>query len=312
MIVKENFDPRKVAGYIWKDMALSAVSATTAYVAYSGIGITEASLPFAPVGVLGTALAIFLAFRNNTSYARWTEAAQYWQNITTQSRIFGRLIMTFVHSHRHQQQYNPEQALLFQHQMIRRQIAWVNALRLQLRGQEVWEALKPFLPDDEYNTLLSKQNKPGYLMQQHGHHIYEAMANGTLQGFDSFQLEGALAQLAAQQSGCERLKAIPVPRQYTYFTRVFVHLFVILLPFCLLSLFTPTNTTWLIFPLTLLIAFLFVTVERVGAVNEYPFENRITDVPLTAFCNSIERDLLQTLGDLDLPAKLQPVDGYLY
>ena len=34
-----------------------------------------------------------------------------------------------------------------------------------------------------------------------------------------------------------------------------------------------------------------------GEVNEDPFEGRITDVPLTAICNTIERDLRELLGE---------------
>lgn len=312
MILKENFDPMKVAGYIWKDMALAAASAATALVAYHPLGIREAALPFAPIAVLGSALAIFLAFRNNTSYARWTEASQYWYSIKTQSRILGRLIITFADSHSHTPHYDATRAGDFQRHMTYRHIAWVHALRLQLRGQDTWQLLQPYLPDDEYQMLLTKENKTSYLMQRQGYHIYQAMANGTLQGFDSFQMEGALAQLTTQQSGCERIKHIPVPRQYDYFTRLFVHLFALLLPFCLLSLFTGGSSTGLIVPLALMITFLFTTVERVGAVNESPFENRITDVPLTAICNTIERDLLEGLGETQLPPKLAPVDGYLF
>jgi putative membrane protein len=312
MILKENFDLTKVARYVWKDMALASGASAAAYIAYHSLSLPAAALPFAPIAVLGSALAIFLAFRNNTSYARWAEGAQFWFSIKTQSRIFARLIVTFVQSHRHTPQYNPEQAALFRQHTVRRQIAWAHALRLQLRGQEAWHELRPYLPDEEYAVMLTRHNKPGYLMERQGHHIYDAMAQGTLQGFDSFQLEGTLAQLAAQQSGCERLKAIPIPRQYDYFTRVFVHLFTAILPFCLLSLFTASGTTWLIFPFALLIAFLFVTVERVGAVNEHPFENRITDVPMTAICNAIERDLLEVLEEPALPAKLEPQAGYLF
>ena len=52
--------------------------------------------------------------------------------------------------------------------------------------------------------------------------------------------------------------------------------------------------------------------ERTGAANEAPFENLPTDVPLTALCNTIERDLRELLGEPDLPEKLEPVNGYLY
>ena len=43
-----------------------------------------------------------------------------------------------------------------------------------------------------------------------------------------------------------------------------------------------------------------------------PFENKITDVPLTAMCNTIERDLKEMLGENDLPPKINPENGYLF
>jgi putative membrane protein len=195
--------------------------------------------------------------------------------------------------------------------MINRQIAWANALRLSLRGQKDWSEVQAYLSDDEYQTLLKQENKPGYLMLQHGKSIYDAMANGTLQGFDSFQLENALAQLTAQEGMAKRLKTTPVPRQYDYFTRLFVYLLILLLPFGLLSIL-PGGQTWLAIPFAVLLSFVFAILERIGAVNEHPFENRITDVPLTAICRNIERDLLATLGQEQLPPALTPQDGYLF
>jgi putative membrane protein len=159
--------------------------------------------------------------------------------------------------------------------------------------------------------MLKQENKPGYLMLQHGRSIYDAMANGTLQGFDSFQLENALAQMTAQEGLAKRLKTTPVPRQYDYFTRLFVYLFILLLPFGLLSTL-PGEQSWLVIPFAILLSFVFAILERIGAVNEHPFENRITDVPLTAICRNIERDLLATLGQEDLPPALTPKDGYLF
>ncbi len=311
MILKENFDPRKVVPYVWRELTVSAVTASVAYALVEVAQVKQAVLPFAPIAMLGTAMAILLAFRNNTSYSRWWEASTLWQTIHTQSRIFARLVLTFVDSHRHTPAYDAARAKDFQRSMINRQIAWANALRLSLRGQKDWHELQPYLSDDEYQSMLKQENKPGYLMLQHGKSIYAAMANGTLQGFDSFQLENALAQLTAQEGMAKRLKTTPVPRQYDYFTRLFVYLLILLLPFGLLSIL-PGGQTWLAIPFAVLLSFVFAILERIGAVNEHPFENRITDVPLTAICRNIERDLLATLGQEDLPPALTPQDGYLF
>jgi putative membrane protein len=312
MIVKRNFDPRKVAAYVWKDIALATVVALVVYLVVVVVGWQSFALSFAPIGLLGTALAIVLAFRANTAFVRWGEAAQSWASIAAASRVFGRLVVTFVDSHRHTPPYQGPVAEAFKRELIYRQIAWVNALRLHLRGQSEWQALAPFLSQEEIATLAAQHNQPLHLMLRQGERMYQAMASGILQGFDSFQLEGQLAALSSQQTVCERIKSIPIPRQYDYFTRLFVRLFLILLPFFLIKSLIADGVPWLIVPLTAVIAFLFSTIERIGVVNEEPFENRITDVPLTAYCREIERDLLALLGDTTLPSRLEAQDGYLF
>jgi putative membrane protein len=52
--------------------------------------------------------------------------------------------------------------------------------------------------------------------------------------------------------------------------------------------------------------------NRVGEINEDPFENSFMDVPMTALCNTIERDLKEQLGEANLPERILPQDGYLY
>ena len=312
MIVKRNFDPRKVVTYVWKDVTLAVGVAVAVYVAVVVLGWTFVALSFAPIGLLGTALSIFLAFRANTSFARWGEAAQAWAAIIAASRIFGRLVVTFTDSHRHTPQYKEEVAEAFKRELVYRQIAWVNALRLELRGQSDWRDLERFLPEADVAALRQQPNKPLFLMKRQGQRIYDGMAQGTLQGFDSFQMEGQLAALSLQQAVCERIKTIPIPRQYDYFTRLFVRIFVVLLPFFLIKTLVGDSVPWVVMPLTGLIAFLLTAIERTGAVNEEPFENRITDVPLSAACREIERDLRALLGESDLPPKLEPQDGYLF
>jgi ion channel-forming bestrophin family protein len=271
------------------------------------------ALSFAPVAVLGTALAIFLAFRANTAFARWQEGAQLWANINNASRIFARLIITFTDSHQHTPVYNHESATQFKQEMVYRHLAWVNALRLHLRRQPLGTELAPFLSQpSDHELVRTAVNVPNQLLHKQGEAIYGAMATGVLQGFDSFQLEGQLAALSAAQANAERLKTIPIPRQYDYFTRLFVRLFVLVLPLFLVNTAVADGSVWLILPLTLLIAFLFTTIERIAAVNEDPFENRITDVPLTALCRDIERDLRAMLGETNLPDPIPPQDGYLW
>jgi putative membrane protein len=312
MILKKQLDLRKAAPYVRHELVLGGVTSVVVYTLYELANLQQVAVPNVLPAVLGTALAIFLGFRNSAAYARWGEAAQLWASIANYSRIFARLIVTFVEAHNHTAQYDEAQAKAYQREMIYRHLAWVNALRLQLRGQSDWELLRQFLSDADWQHITGRQNKPAALMLMQGHRIYDGMRTGTLQGFDSFQIEGCLSQLSAYQAQCERIKSIPIPRQYTFFTRLFVWVFIMLLPFSFVQTFASAGMTWLVIPVTLLLAFVFGIVERTGAVNEEPFENRITDVPLSAYCIDIERDLRETLDERTLPERPVAQDGYLF
>jgi ion channel-forming bestrophin family protein len=315
MITKKNLSPIKVWSYIKFQISYTILVSFLVWLTFYLTGKKEMALNFVPIGMIGSALAIFVAFRNNSAYARWWEARTLWGGIVTSSRVFGRLIITFTDSHSHQPNYNEERSNSFKREMILATIGWVHSLRLQLRNQENLDELKSYFNKEEFLSIQKNSSKPNMIQLLIGQKIYRAMANGTLGGFDSFQMEGQLLALANYQSSCERIKHTPLPRQYDFFTKIFVLVFATLLPFGLLSFFqTEVNLTisWIIIPLSVLIAGVFIIMERTGAANENPFENLVTDVPITSICNTIEIDLLEMLGEKSLPEKVKPVDGYLF
>lgn len=312
MITKKRFSPVAVLRYMRWELALSALLSSGVYYLYHSRQLENASVPFSVAGILGSALAIFIAFRNNSSYGRWWEARTIWSGITSSSRVLARLIITFTDSHSHQPNYNRARSEAFKKEMIYALIAWANALRLHLRNQDHEHSLSDFLPKDVYEHLATTQNKPSAIQLAMGRRIYEAMADGTLGGFDSFQMEGQLLALANFQSACERIKNTPLLRQYHYFTKLFLVVFMLVLPFALIGDFSKMGAPALMIPASILIAFVFGVMGKVGEVNENPFENQITDVPMTALCTSIERDLREMLGERDLPNQVLPADGFLY
>jgi len=87
MIVKRNFNPLRVWGYIRLPVTVLAVWATGVWAAYHYLEWRFLAQSLAPVTLLGSALAIFLAFRNNTAYARWWEARTAWAGIQTACRV---------------------------------------------------------------------------------------------------------------------------------------------------------------------------------------------------------------------------------
>lgn len=312
MILKRNFNPVKVLGYVSHEILLSATVSILVFILFEN-KIVKGALPFSIAAILGSALAIFIAFRNNSAYGRWWEARTLWGGIVNSSRVLARLIINFTDSHSHQPGYDLSKSELFKKEMINLCIAWVHALRLHLREQyDSWEELQAFIPENDYEAFLKSRHKPNFIHLLTGKKIYKAMAEGVLGGFDSFQMEGQLLALTNYQGGCERIKNTPLLRQYDYFTRLFLHVFILMLPFTLIGDFSKMEISFLMPPVSLLISFVFAIIGKVGEVNEDPFENRITDVPLTSLCNTIEINLLEMLGENKQPQKVLPENGFIF
>lgn len=311
MIVKRNFNILRVAGYVRTEILWALVVCCLFYVLHES-RVLAVSLPFTVSATLGSALAIFIAFRNNNAYGRWWEARTLWGGIVNSSRVLARLIISFADSHSHQSTYNTERSEEFKRTMTYYVIAWAHALRMHLRNEHDLNILHHLLSNEDVKEVIASENKPNAIHMLISKRLYRAMADGTLGGFDSFQIEGQLLALANYQGGCERIKNTPLLRQYDYFTRLFLYTFITLLPFSLISEFERLQVVEWMIPIAIIISTVFAIIGKVGEVNEDPFENRITDVPLTSLCITIERELRDMLGERDLPSKPEPVNGYIY
>jgi putative membrane protein len=268
----------------------------------------QPKIPFAFVAALGTALAIFLAFRNNSSYDRWWEARKIWGGIVNNSRTWARQVMNLMDPG----DRSGSELVEMQKVMIYRHLAWVNALRLQLRRQTTWEEIDPFLHSPEFIWLMERQNKATHLINAQGGELRMARDSGMIDGFRWTQMDSTLTELYNLQGMCERIKNTPLPRQYDYFPRLFLYLFVVILPFGMIEELHKVDSEFMLIPLATAIAFVFYVLMKIGEFNEDPFENRITDTPMTALCRTIEIDLREMLGETDLPPKKEPVDGFLF
>jgi ion channel-forming bestrophin family protein len=184
-------------------------------------------------------------------------------------------------------------------------------LRLHLRKQNSFEEFKHLLSASEFNELIQKQNLPNILLHKQGLRIKEAMHKEMLGAFDNISMEPNLATFSNWQGACERIKNTPLPMNYQYFTKLFLYVFIFVLPICLIGDFTKTNIGFMVVPVSFVISFVFAVMNKVGEINENPFENKISDIPMTSMCNTIERDLKEMIGETDLPKKLEAENGYI-
>jgi len=66
------------------------------------------------------------------------------------------------------------------------------------------------------------------------------------------------------------------------------------------------HMVWLVIPFSVLISWMYVSLERVGESTESPFEGSANDVPISQMCRTSERDLREMLGETDVPLPLEP------
>ncbi len=294
---------------------------------YKFMGFTFVAVPFLPIGTIGTAVAFYIGFKNNQAYDRLWEARKLWGGLTNTSRNFATQLIALVE----------DKAVV--KELLYRHIAYLNVLRLQLRKTVIWATSKDNLHqtfrgeraeleefDEGFRKILQENNKMHYYESLKGKNN---IASGILKAqiadltrlkrekmiddFEHSDLVRHINELFNLQGGCERIKFTPLFRQYSVFSRVFVTIFIYLLPFGLLKDLSNLATwgTWLVIPFSMLISWVFFTMEQIGEFSENPFDNSVNDIPITSICRNIEIDIKEFLGETDLPPKLNPVDDVL-
>jgi putative membrane protein len=150
-------------------------------------------------------------------------------------------------------------------------------------------------------------------MKAQAQQLEDIFKKGEINELFYFHMMNVVQEFYNQQGAAERIKNFPFPRQYAYFSKVFVWLFVLVLPFGLINEFAKLgpNLIWLAIPSYMIIGWVFNTMEVVGDTSENPFENAINDIPMTAICRTIEIDLREMLDEGSVPAAITPVHNIL-
>jgi putative membrane protein len=68
---------------------------------------------------------------------------------------------------------------------------------------------------------------------------------------------------------------------------------------------------WLVVPFSVLISWMYTSLEQVGESTENPFEGSANDVPISQLCRNIEIDLREMLGEKELPPPIKPQNDIL-
>ena len=122
-----------------------------------------------------------------------------------------------------------EELRQLQRELVFRHLAFVNALRINLRRQSSWDELSPFVDQRELEGYRKYKNIPTRIIQKQGERIRDIFDQESQKDFRHMQLDATLNELYNIQGACERIKTTIFPRLYGYFTMAFTWVFAFVL-----------------------------------------------------------------------------------
>ena len=279
---------------------LLAVLVTLAHGYLFDIKITVTPIPFT---LIGLPLAIFLGFRNNTAYDRYWEGRKLWGDLNIRARTLARQCLSLIYSPQVLEPRNRDGDVRVR--MVHRAIAHAHALREQLRDHVDDRSVERWLTAADWEKVrgLPLAHRGDAIVQANAHDLAQCIRAGQIDPCMATKLDETLTQMTFAAASCERLRHTPMPFSYTLLLHRTAHLYCFLLPFGLVDVtgfMTPFVVT--------IVAYTFFGLDALGDELEEPFGTDNNDLPLDALCRGMEMNLLQLLGDTDIPAPTQPVD----
>ena len=216
--------------------------------------------------------------------------------------------------------------------LVHRHLAWLTALRYDLRRPRVWEStnkrynaeyrrfyrvpeweqdirelLPAYLSPSEAAQACASASIATFILSLQRRTLTMLHTAGRLETSFYMDLHKTIGDFTDLQSRAERFKNFPYPRQYATVSSLFVRFFCLSLPFGLLNEFNRLNDgvsgfmhgymVWLVVPCSVAVSWMYTSLDQVGESTENPFEGGANDVPISTLCGTIERDLRAMLGE---------------
>ncbi|WP_223033696.1 bestrophin family protein [Hanstruepera marina] len=229
------------------------------------VGLKWLHVPWLPLGVLGTAVAFITGFKNNAAYDRLWEARKIWGGIVNTSRSWTIMVKDFITNDHSNLSNSDKELFLIKRELVHRHVAWLTALRYQLRKDKPWElhlrakhsamdirnykypvfedaipieeVINNYITEEEYKTIFAKSNQASQLLGIQSERLKQLKEEGLIDNFRHMEMSNALVELYTLQGKCERIKNFPYPRQFATLNYIFVWAFIILIPFGIMEEF---------------------------------------------------------------------------
>ncbi|SUJ27867.1 Predicted membrane protein [Sphingobacterium spiritivorum] len=250
-------------------------------------------IPLPIISTMGTIVSLLLAFRTAQSYDRWWEARIVWGGIVNDSRTLIRQLKQFL----------PDSAQQDITLFAERQIIWNYALSESLRRVPFSNKVQSYL--DKNN--MHDYNIPNTILSAHSLQLKKLAEQHQITEFRQVQIDETLVRLCDSMGKCERIKNTVFPSSYSVLLHFMICVFIVMLPFCL-----SDNLMYAKIALTIGIPVIFIAIEKTAIMMQDPFENSPMDTPMTTLSQTIEMNILQQIGQQNVPKPTPPAPEEYY
>jgi len=280
----------------WRTVLALLICVTVTSVGYTELLRERLDVSVSVLSGLSAAISFFIAFFTAQAYNRWWEARKIWGSFVNDSRSFGRMAMTL---------FGPAEGDVpaIQHRLLRRHIAHLYAVKERLRGESTREYAK-YLSDEDATRVNGFSNVGNAILQLQGEDIDAAERAGHIDVIRLAQFNDMLSRFSTSQGMAERIKTTVFPMYYASMIRLSIWVFVLVFPPTLAE-----EIGYEAIPVSAVLGILFYLIFSVGQVMLDPFEGTPHDTPISSIVRTIEINLLEQLGDDNIPAPLEPIKG---
>lgn len=160
-----------------------------------------------------------------------------------------------------------------------------------------------YLSKEDIEKVRRETNIPNAILTLYAMDIHKLSLEKSIDEFRFIQLNELITAFTEHMGKSERIRTTVFPTSYVYFTKLFIWVLVI---FTTLILSDPVGT-WAIF-IGWIVGFIFHVTHQNGMSLMEPFDEIPTGIPLNQISRTIEINLLQMVGEKEIPLPVQPVN----
>lgn len=232
------------------------------------------------LSLIGVILSLFLVYRLNTGYDRWWQGRQAWGKLTNASRAMALHLNTLIPTE------DAKKRRFFCRHISNFSTGLVWHLRDLIDNAEYILA-----KNEDKSDITSAQHQPNRIASLLFIETESLYKSGDINEFDKQQIKSLLNEFVEVTGICERIKKTPIPFSHSTFIKIFILIYILILPFGLINSFE-----YLTIPAVMVMVFAMLGIEVISEEIENPFGLDANDLPTGQISATIRRNVYEIMN----------------